>query len=207
MSSNNEDDRPEWAAPPREDPQTDDSVVTQDTAAPTKRYDCPYCDKTFVGDSAIEKRSEHISKTHPDEVSSENTDDSESSSDGALRSTVSGLAGFVGGLSDEETGSYRGLFSTPAERGAFLFASGLGSLLAHGVVSVEFLAALGGLGLAGAGLAARKDEKDTRDGIQRNIEHYVLGILFGFLVVFLPHELIPSGWRVSDLFNLFEQYV
>lgn len=204
--SNNNDDRPEWADPPTDELQTDDSSVTTNTTPPEKRYDCPHCDASFSGDSALKKRAEHIADAHPDETAASSDGDSSSNTDGPTREALSGIAGLVGGLSDKETGSYHGWLSTSAEVGVFLFGIALGSLLAHGAISVEVLAALGGLGLVGAGAAARNDNAESRDGIQSNIEHYVVGILIGFMVVFLPHEVLPEGWSVDDLLHLFGRH-
>ena len=110
-------------------------------------------------------------------------------------------------LSDKEPESgYQGWLSTQAEIGVFAFGLFLGSLLAHGAVSVEILAALGGLGFLGAGAAARKEQTASRDSIQSNIEHYVLGIAVGFSVVYLPHEVLPPGFEMDDLAHLFGQH-
>lgn len=67
MSSNNSDDRPEWADRPEE--QTDDSQVTQDAAPPAgadggETYACPDCPETFSGPDALEQRAEHVEAQH-----------------------------------------------------------------------------------------------------------------------------------------------
>ena len=112
-------------------------------------------------------------------------------------------------LSDREPKhGYTGWFSTPAEWAIGIFGLFLGIFLKHGIVSIEVLAGLGGIGLAAAGAAARKSgtATETRDAIQSNIEHYVLGILVGYLSIFFAHDLLPGGITMDDFAHLFGQH-